>query len=188
MSNEKSGCNVMIDLETTGVSAGCKVLSIGATTFEEDFTFYSSIHVASQNSFGLKDNFDTLAWWAKQSPEVRTTAFEGTSPLPIVLADFSSWLMGTVRDARGAITVWGNGADFDLPILEAAYIAIGKKKPWGPMQGRCYRTLKNLPPLKNIKIEENPLKHDALQDAIYQARHAVKLLALLDKLAKEGGV
>jgi len=70
--------------------------------------------------------------------------------------------------------VWGNGADFDLPILAAAYKAAGGPPPWKPYNGRCYRTLKNLAP--SIKLERQGTHHQALDDAVCQAKHLIKIV------------
>jgi exodeoxyribonuclease VIII len=75
--------------------------------------------------------------------------------------------------------VWGNGADFDLPILSAAYVAAGfGGPPWKPYNGRCYRTLKNLRP-DVPRPERRGTAHNALDDAVFQAEHAIALLAAL---------
>ena len=68
----------------------------------------------------------------------------------------------------------GNGADFDLPILAAAYAAVGLSVPWKPYNGRCYRTLKNLAPV--VKLARPGTHHNALDDARTQAVHAIKLM------------
>ena len=55
--------NVMIDLETTGVAAGCCILSIGACTLDLNNEFYQKISLASCYDRGLKDLPSTLDWW-----------------------------------------------------------------------------------------------------------------------------
>ena len=39
--------NVMLDLETTGVSAGCCILSIGACALDLSDNFYVKVNLAS---------------------------------------------------------------------------------------------------------------------------------------------
>ena len=163
--------NVMLDLETTGVSAGCGILSIGACTLDLDSTFYQKISLASCYDRGLKDLPSTLDWWNKQDPEVRAEAFSGVDQLAVVLIKFSDWL-NSVGDKKAKI--WGNGADFDLPILGAAYEACGIEKPWKPYNGRCFRTIKNLYP-DVIPNAFRGVKHNALEDAKNQAIHLVKI-------------
>lgn len=73
--------------------------------------------------------------------------------------------------------VWGNGADFDNPILATAYGALNQVQPWKPYNGHCYRTLKSL--VKGPKIERTGTHHNAVDDARSQALHAIQLLRVL---------
>ena len=169
--------NVMVDLETLGTKPGCKVMAIGATVFSQDglgSTFYRAIKRDGQAP--LLEDPDTLAWWAKQSDEARGRLFGANVDnvsLHDALEEFTRWL-SVLGDE---VLVWGNGADFDNPILSAAYSACGKPQPWGPWSGRCYRTLKNLRP--DIKLKRQGVYHDALDDALSQAAHAVELLTAI---------
>ena len=167
--------DVMIDLETLGTRAGCSILSIGACTFDQSYLYHEKISRTSCQERGLLEDPETLAWWDKQNAEARTAAFSGQLTLEQALGrlnDFFAILPATNRD----IYVWGNGADFDLPILEAAYQKVGMKKPWAPFNGRCFRTLKNLYFDVKAPIFEG-MKHDALEDAKHQARHARLILS-----------
>ena len=163
--------NVMLDLETTGVSAGCAILSIGACTLDLDSFFYQKISLASCYDRGLRDLPSTLKWWNKQDPAVMTEAFSGVDQLAVVLIKFSDWLNSV---GENKAKVWGNGADFDLPILGAAYEACGMEKPWKPYNGRCFRTIKNLYPDVILNAFQG-IKHNALEDAKNQAIHLVKI-------------
>lgn len=167
--------HVMVDLETLGTRAGCKIISIGAVIFSaatgvsETQRFNSRINRYTQPPT-LWEDPETVAWWGRQSKEARDRVFSNPVPVPHmadVLYEFTEWL------GRDAI-VWGNGADFDNPILSAAYAALGKRQPWGNWNGRCYRTLKDLRPA--IKLVRQGVHHDALDDAISQAEHAVRIL------------
>lgn len=167
--------NVMVDLETLGTRPGCKVMAIGAAVFSPGGvgdTFYRAIKREGQ-ALALLEDPDTLAWWAKQSKAAHDRLFGenvDNVPLPRALAEFTDWLNGL----GGEVLVWGNGADFDNPILSAAYSAYGKPQSWGNWNGRCYRTLKGLRP--DIKLARQGVHHDALDDARSQAMHAVEIL------------
>ncbi len=165
--------DVMIDLETMGTSAGCMILSIGACTFDTQKTFYTRIQKDSCPA--LRADPETMAWWQKQSFEAQQEAFSGDVLLLNALGDFSTWWNRLEGDNKSKF-IWGNGADFDLPILKAAYEAVMMKEPWAPWNGRCYRTLKNL--YFGIKAPEfQGVKHNALADAMHQARHAREILS-----------
>ena len=66
--------------------------------------------------------------------------------------------------------MWSNGADFDLPMLAHAYNQVGIEVPWKFWNSRCFRTYKNLPNAKNIRVEALGVKHNALSDAYQQAQ------------------
>ncbi len=164
--------DVMLDLETTGVAPGCGILTIGATTFNKSHTFYQKIMIESCEEVGLLPLASTMAWWDQRPTLVREEAFSGVKSLQMVLGEFSDWWQSLPGREKFC---WGNGADFDLPILRAAYKAVDMECPVAPFNARCYRTLKNL--FKEIKAPViEGFKHHALADAIYQADHASAIL------------
>ena len=170
--------NVMLDLETVGTSAGCGVLCIGACTFDLKHKFYERINPASFHAWNLKEDIETLRWWNKQDPQLKAEAFGGTQELIVALDKFHDWFRKLNGGDYKHTFVWGNGADFDLPILAGAYQAVDRPIPWHPWNGRCYRTLKSLLPAV-VAPPRASKKHHALDDAIYQAEHAVVLLQVL---------
>ena len=162
--------DVMIDLETTGISAGCCVLSIGACTLDGTETFYAKLSHADSKELCLVDLQSTMDWWAKQSAAARIEAFSGQLHPHTAVTGLNQWLGD--RKPKG---VWGNGAAFDLPILNAVYERCGVTPAWPRFSDRCYRTLKNL--YKDITPEPfEGVKHNALADALYQAKHCHKIL------------
>jgi hypothetical protein len=174
----KMAIDIMIDLETTGVSAGCGILSIGACTFDLKYKFYQKIDLKSCHHHGLVDYPDTIAWWERQHQIAKEEAFSGTKDLVLVLGEFHDWMRGIVK-IEGDAFYWGNGADFDIPILNKAYEKAGMKSPlsYKPFNGRCFRTLKNL--WKEVKADPmEGIAHTALADAMSQANHAMKILRI----------
>jgi hypothetical protein len=83
----------------------------------------------------------------------------------------------------GEVIVWGNGASFDVPLLEAAFAKCSIKPHWKYYNSLCYRTLKNL--YKAIQYIPPRMKHSALEDAKAQAAHAERILAYI---AAHGGM
>lgn len=166
--------NVMVDLETLGVSYNAVILSIGAVEFDETGIgrkFYMNVNPQSCVDAGLEINPDTVMWWMKQSEKARSAFNEKSNDLYDVLTVFSSWFP---KEA----CLWGNGATFDNVILTNAYRKIDIKQPWSYSKDRCYRTLKSLFP--DVKPDEDVgTAHNALDDAIYQAQHAAKILKVL---------
>lgn len=182
--------HVMIDLETLGTRPGCVILSIGAAVFNAaglDGQFYVEIAQPTCRNAGLSVDQATLGWWMTQSEgaqailvRTRTLSFAEGAPKTLLdaLVDFSDWFE-TLAEKGEATLAWGNGADFDLPILSEAYHRAGGRAPWKPYNGRCYRTLKNMRPGIKLASPEPGRAHNALYDAQIQAQHAV---ALMDNL------
>jgi len=56
-------------------------------------------------------------------------------------------------------------------MLNHAYQQYRMPPPWRPYAGRCYRTYKNLPGARDVKVPRLGEHHNALDDAIYQATH-----------------
>lgn len=174
--------DVMVDLETLGTAPGCAILSIGAVGFnwrngEVDEGMYVVINRENCKQAGLHEDDRTLSWWGKQSAEARDVlhrAGEGGVTLELGLSALDSYLRGLGTGIR----VWGNGADFDNPILACAYKAVGMRQGWMPYNGRCYRTVKNLAP--HIKMEREGVYHNALDDAKSQAKHIIKVIQHLN--------
>lgn len=174
--------NVMIDLETLGTRAGCVILSIGAAWFDEKDIIHRHhviISTASCLDAGLRTEDGTIKWWDGQTEEARRTVVVAASPDATPLGRALYKLADRMFTDPKGILVWGNGADFDLPILSAAYVACGfGGPPWKPYNGRCYRTLKNLRP-DIVAPKREGVAHNALDDAVFQANHAILLLAAL---------
>lgn len=174
---------VMLDLETLGTKPYCPVLTIGAVRFEVGdmqpmHPFYQAIRLESCLEHGLKPAAGTIDWWMKQSQAAQDAAFrdEKAVDLPEALDRFTDW-MGSRPDY-----VWGNSALFDNGILEAAYFACGKQLPWKAFHERCYRTLKSLPGMEQFKLQRAGTHHNALDDAVTQARHCRAMLQHLEKI------
>jgi hypothetical protein len=170
--------DVMVDIETLGTTPGCSIISIGAIGFnilleqDEWMRFYSGpISRESNRRCGLKEDRDTVEWWQTQSQEARVVFEEASRPcrgIDDALAAFKKFFPENGK-------IWGNGADFDNPVLSVAYKAVGIKQPWNHWNSRCYRTMKNI--FKKVEAPEFiGTRHNALDDAFHQTRHLVKIL------------
>lgn len=193
--------HVMLDLETLGLVPGAVVFAIAVVPFNLtviaplDQCFYRVINVTSAVRAGLAIDPATLGWWRNQPPEayeelshaLTMTTGHNLSDLSTALADLTQWYLAlTAADSTPTDypCLWGNGASFDQPLLEAAYRAVGTVEPWPFARHRCFRTLRHL----NLPVHE-PLfegtRHHALFDARHQARWAQRLLRGLDLLTNE---
>lgn len=154
---------VMVDIETLGLDRGAAILSIGAVKFDiEEIgdTFEASISRESCEAAGLTVDEGTLEWWQDQSDAAREV-LDGGDDLEDVLQDFTLW-------AGGADEVWANSPSFDCEMLIEAGKAVGVPMPWEFYEERDVRTVKSLPVAP--ELEHDGVEHDALDDAIHQAR------------------
>lgn len=166
--------DIMIDIETLDTTPTSTILSIGAVLFnikdnEIVDTFYQNICPESCVKHGLTICPETVAWWKSQKIEAWNCLLTDRLPLKEALERFSGWVSGM------KINVWGNGANFDIVIMENAFRACGLKHPWKYTSVKCYRTINSMFGSK-IKVFEG-VKHNALDDAIHQAK---RLLAILN--------
>lgn len=181
--------DVMIDIETLGTTAGCVILSIGAVAFDAPSQVlgarhYGVVSIASSLSLGATVDQGTVDWWSKRTPQAQRVLFEALSPAAPSLIDaldrLSDYLLG--QGSPSDLRIWGNGSDFDNVLLVAAYAQAGRKQPWRFYNHRCFRTLKNLfPGFEPVREGEH---HNALDDALHQARHALAIEASRDLIRR----
>jgi len=178
-------CDVMVDLETTGMRPGCAILSIGAVAFcpktnRLGAEMYDVVNLKSCQAVGLTTQESTMKWWNSQSKEARKVLQEAESDDAIsIAAALERFNLFLCRFGKGTVRVWGNGSDFDNALLAACYGATGAEPGWSFWNNRCYRTLKNLAP--HIKIDKKgTIAHNALDDAKTQAQHAMDIFATMN--------
>ena len=168
--------HVMLDLETMSVKPNAAIVAIGACKFSLPYVidvypaFYQQVSLESSMAAGLAVDADTILWWLQQSDAARKTTFEGDDvvPVDVALKRFVHWLGLTDE-----ILMWGNGANFDNVIIRSAFNAVSVVVPWHYRNDRCYRTACKL--LPKLKFGGSGIKHNALDDALAQARHLQKV-------------
>lgn len=166
--------DVMLDLETMGTRPGSVIVSIGAIEFDPKSArlgrpFYQTCSIASAVDVGLAMDPATVTWWLEQSEPARNELIDAKGDLKSSLIAFSHWLGQCGENVR----VWGCGSDFDNILLAEAYHRVSRPVPWKFWNNRCYRTMKSLH--HNIKLEREGTHHNALDDAIHQAKHLQKI-------------
>ena len=171
--------DIMIDLETLGTVPGCAIVSIGAVAFNEfgmhEIGFYRAIQIPEWDTpgdtpDGLHKDAGTIKWWKDQSPAALKVFHEGRFSTRSAISELARYIA-----EFGKPRVWGNGADFDNPIIAVAAHKVGlsPKDVWAGYNGRCYRTVKNQ--FKDIKLARVGTYHNALDDARSQAQHLVDI-------------
>lgn len=166
--------DVMVDLETLGTIPGSVIISIGAVPFNEmevaEEGFYRAIKRESCEVIGLRVSAETLAWWDRQAPEARKVLIDPEAvQIEEALLAFNEW----IGELPSSVRLWGNGANFDNPLLACAFHATGYEPNYRFFNERCYRTVKNQFP--DIALERTGTYHNALDDARCQAEHLVQI-------------
>ena len=179
-----------VDLETYGLSATAVVLSIGAcvipsTPLGEIPTadqFYREIDNGRDSQPGRTIDPSTLEWWKEEQAKGSCCPLNGTSPLVSILAEFNLWIE-IQKKARGVekISLWANGTDFDIAILYHAMRQFGIRPAWKYNEVRDLRTLRSIFPSIPAPTP-NTMRHNAVYDALYQARHVAELLDYVELL------
>lgn len=163
--------DLMIDIETLGVTPGCVIMSVGiCPVFPESNapSFYVRINVAESIKAGFTINEDTQAWWYTQDRELYLETSGGLETPNNFCSLLTSYL--SELGDRNNIKLWAKGVAFDLPIVEAYFKKQGFAVPWHYGAPMCYRTMKDVfyhvpEPLRVGKA------HSAIDDARHQAIH-----------------
>jgi len=186
--------HLMIDIETIGTGANTVVLSVGAASFNKDGVHSKkewTLDMQEQIKLGRAFDQDTLFWWMKQKDEAKK-AFDPKLP-KIALADFfpdfEKYIDGELtklKEKRDELKPWGNGANFDITIIEDLYRnqwAGGKDAiPWKFWNIHCFRTFNHLTKAKDL-VPRNGIYHNAADDAEFQA---LCVIAFWKKQANKG--
>jgi hypothetical protein len=139
--------DLMIDLETLGLTANSVVLSIGAVFFDlegEDLgpTFYTNVDRESCVSLGMDVVPQTVAWWSEQSAAARAGLFD-PPPVPVVdaLKSFYLWASKNSFRPNVPLRVWSHGAAFDIPLIRTLAQKTNSLLPWSYKNEHDTRTL-----------------------------------------------
>lgn len=162
--------HVMLDLETLSTRPEAVVLTLGAIKFspwdgdaDQGQGLYIKPDVDEQLRMSRHVQDETVAWWSRQSEDVREEAMgtDGRIGIDAMLDQLNRFLVG-VDD------IWCQGPAFDIVILENLYRQMDRPTPWQFWQIRDSRTL--------FAVHGDPRKkdrtgaHNALMDCYYQAR------------------
>ena len=161
--------DVMLDLETMGNKSNAAIVSIGAVEFnletgEIGDEFYDVIDLQSCLDMGLKVNGSTIYWWLQQSEEARKRICEKGGELSVVLQRFSYWM----KERTYRVKIWGNGARFDIGLLEDAYVACQLQTPWYFRSEMDVRTLVAFKPEIKATYPTIGVEHDPIDDCKHQ--------------------
>lgn len=168
--------DLMVDIETLGTKPGSPVIAIGAVFFdimsgELGERFYGKIDVEDAMRYS-RISGDTFKWWMAQNDAARREATSGFMSANEVFADFYNFM--SVNANLGKMCPWGNGASFDITILEVSFERIlGKPAPWKFWNVQDVRTIKRVGESVGHKYPHDlkGVAHKAIDDAIHQAKY-----------------
>jgi len=171
--------DVMIDVETLGVTANAVVLSIGAVAFRTSTKeilseFEVIIDVESALEFGDVDA-STLKWWMKQERVARDLVMSGETETEDAVYLFKDWYLSNTPSR-----VWGLGPSFDITLMERLFHFCDKEILWRPWQIRDVRTVIDIvSPLMSRPSKFEGTEHSAIDDARHQAIFTMDMLTLI---------
>lgn len=183
--------DIMVDLETLDNKPTSAIVTIGACAFNFDTgeigpTFYKNIHPESAQQCGGSLSASTVLWWLNQSPEAqKALTSPGALLQPDVLQQFTEYCIEIRKtNPKGNLGVWANAPSFDCTILEGAYDCCNMPVPYAFWETRCVRTMVALGKDKGFDpksdMPRDGAAHDALSDAIHQARYTIAIKHVLD--------
>lgn len=178
---------ISLDLETYATSHNAVILSIGAAAINpdtgEELTFYTPVNIESQSERYTDPK--TVAWWKKRGLTHKHLMEECTvaPDLRGALNRLNEWVIGLavlVKDG-GTLLPMGNGASFDVGILDSAYADCGMAPPWAFWNVRDLRTMKWIFEATDtpMDLKREGVHHNAVDDAVHQLRIAAKVFAAL---------
>lgn len=201
---------ISLDFETLSPKENAVLLSLGACVFdpatgEIGAQFYAAIDPRTQP--GRDINPDTVLWWMQQDQAARdkiTQAVKSADLLDSIddttpedeaenifataahpIQNVARAFLLFVEELGESVECWTNGA-VDHAWLESMFQYSGFKNPIKFWMQRDYRTLKALYP--DVKAEDYGVAHNALDDAIKQAKHLIDILQHTDDIREGAGL
>lgn len=174
--------HLMLDFETVGQRSDTAVLSLGTVLFEGGKILDEKLWIFNLSrqldGFRRSVSADTLLWWMNQGDKAKSV-FEKTKN-GMLLSDFAKNFR-EMFEQYPDLRVWGNGATFDVSIVENILTTFAIPHPWKFWNVRCYRTLKAMHGIEIGQVREGT-HHDALADAQFQAKCLMNFFTLNPEL------
>ena len=174
--------DVMIDIETLSSEQDAAVIAIGMAYFDND-QILATAEFLIDPRYAIGDrNPNTLSWWREQDFYVFNTMMSGHI-LPWEACD----RMDQIIREWNPRAAWANPPSFDMNLLRRMYSKCGKEFPIHFSNERCFRTFKKLADELGISYREeayaNRVEHDAVSDAVAQAKATQIIAASLGKVS-----
>jgi hypothetical protein len=160
--------DLMIDIETLSNATNAHVVSVGLVWFDKDHPDETLIPAGqfypTEDQPLAKIDVGTVKFWLEQTPKAQRVITDERNRDSAMAVSF------VVRDAvEQARRVWAKDPDFDCVILKTFMKNAGLIYQWPFWKNRSVRTILDIVPnVKDLPFEG--VQHDALADAVYQAR------------------
>jgi len=142
----------LLDWETLDTRPEAVVLSCNIMQFDPatdtaheqlQLTFAAEL-IEEQLNAGRTVSSSTLEFWMVQGLKAREGLYEGTRlyPMHVALRELTKFVSGTMVTAQAEdARIWGNGADFDVAILNSLCKQFEVPSPFRYNSSRCARTV-----------------------------------------------
>lgn len=179
--------DLSVDLETLGTEPGAVITQIGLCAFNtrpqssgDATTVATLIHVDPQSCMdkGMHVSWSTLSWWLQQADKPRElmAISKGYNLVP-ALFKVNNFIAENMHER---FRPWGNGATFDVTLLNEAYRVCRLPVPWQFRDIRDMRTLYDLAPCRHIERSVPMVEHNAMDDATAQAEFIRKCISKIE--------
>lgn len=159
--------HIMVDIETLSTRANAVIVTIAGVKFnlgsDETENFCVNINPREGRKLGLHISPETLTWWREQKPEATQAWMHSQVGLTEALEQFSQFA-GTSETMK----YWCNGTNFDYPIMDSSYTAVGMTPPWKWWNMCDARTAFFLGGLNTFKEKRVGQYHNAIDDCLTQ--------------------
>jgi exodeoxyribonuclease VIII len=168
----------MIDIETLDTADTAVILQIGGCIFDESGENTQKFDMRLSwvdGQCGRTISASTVDWWLKQDAEMRQRVFyEGYRFFP------KEACMEMLQLFTNVNYFWAKGK-FDFNILENMFQQCNICPPWSFRQIFDYRTMLVMASLRYGYVETKSNTHNAMDDAVNQAKNLVNILNLMDR-------
>lgn len=198
--------NLMLDIETLGTKTNGIIISLALIPFDPVMRVLASkenslfLHIDADDAAKNGGTFEmrTIGWWTEQSPEAVTRMREGQANGPLKEADacraIRNYLYRHLKiDARD-VRIWGNGARFDVGLVDQMFDRAGVPSPIKYNSDMCYRTIYRMgkayaqrfghPSGGRLKWSEvmpvGAVQHDPYDDSVFQILGLFHILDMMD--------
>lgn len=169
--------SVMIDIETLSTRPDACVISFGLAAFDDSGVFATEGCVIRAEEWNGHMDPATVRWWFTQSEQARAAVVAPAAGARSALGAANT--LGAFLVDYGNDELWANDPDFDVVIIRAWWERVcgtGNKFPVSYKASRSCRTIYAEAKRRSIDLSsawENHVPHDAVSDAICQAKAVI---------------